>query len=223
MCPWVPVPDVTNCMLQFKKNFQLDTHCCSHHGMTLASYSREQNLCTYRLIRQLEIHHTLPLAQLFHQKVKVQETFLNALWNSSIQIRHISFRENEPGYLSQYRDYGLEDQDSIPGKSNDGIFSLCDRVQTDLKHTQPSIQWVLRALIPGAKCEADHSSPITAEIKMCGAIPPLPQYVFIAWCLANHRDQFTPTLITVLHLCHWTVDRISCHLYWGRHSAADPS
>jgi hypothetical protein len=26
---------------------------------------------------------------------------------------------------------------------------------------------------------------------MRGAIPPLPQYVFMAWCLVEHRDNFT--------------------------------
>jgi hypothetical protein len=26
---------------------------------------------------------------------------------------------------------------------------------------------------------------------MRGAIPPLPQYVFMAWCLVKHRDKFT--------------------------------
>jgi hypothetical protein len=26
---------------------------------------------------------------------------------------------------------------------------------------------------------------------MCVAIPPLPQYVFTAWCLVKHRDNFT--------------------------------
>jgi hypothetical protein len=26
---------------------------------------------------------------------------------------------------------------------------------------------------------------------MCGAIPPLPQYVFMAWCFVKHRDNFT--------------------------------
>jgi hypothetical protein len=28
---------------------------------------------------------------------------------------------------------------------------------------------------------------------MCGALPPLPQYVFMAWCLVKHRDNFTFT------------------------------
>jgi hypothetical protein len=26
---------------------------------------------------------------------------------------------------------------------------------------------------------------------MSGAIPPLPQYAFMAWCLVKHRDDFT--------------------------------
>jgi hypothetical protein len=33
--------------------------------------------------------------------------------------------------------------------------------------------------------EVDHSPPST------GAIPPLPQYVFMAWCLVKRRDNFT--------------------------------
>jgi hypothetical protein len=28
---------------------------------------------------------------------------------------------------------------------------------------------------------------------MRGTIPPLPQYVFMAWCLVKHRDNFTFT------------------------------
>jgi hypothetical protein len=43
---------------------------------------------------------------------------------------------------------------------------------------------------------------------MCVAIPPLPQYAFIAWCLVKHRDNFTftprirviPKKLTVTHL-----------------------
>jgi hypothetical protein len=29
---------------------------------------------------------------------------------------------------------------------------------------------------------------------MSGAIPPIPQYAFMAWCLVKHRDNFTFTL-----------------------------
>jgi hypothetical protein len=42
--------------------------------------------------------------------------------------------------------------------------------------------------LPGVKRrrrEADHSPPANAEIKNDGAIPPLPQNFFAAWCLIN--------------------------------------
>jgi hypothetical protein len=52
-----------------------------------------------------------------------------------------------------------------------------------------------RALSLGVKRprrEADHSPPSSAEVKRIrGAIPPLPQYVFVEWCLVKHRDNFT--------------------------------
>jgi len=55
--------------------------------------------------------------------------------------------------------------------------------------TQPLVQWV-----PGVKRperEADHSPPSIAEVKDRGAVPPLPQYVFMSWRLFKHRDYFT--------------------------------
>jgi hypothetical protein len=33
---------------------------------------------------------------------------------------------------------------------------------------------------------------------MRGAIPPLPQYVFMAWCLVKHRDNFTFIFIKII-------------------------
>jgi hypothetical protein len=30
--------------------------------------------------------------------------------------------------------------------------------------------------------------------RMCGAMPPLTQYIFMAWCLVKHRDNFIFTL-----------------------------
>jgi len=38
-----------------------------------------------------------------------------------------------------------------------------------------------------------HLVPMT---RMCGAIPPLPQYIFMAWFLVKHRDNFTFALTT---------------------------
>jgi hypothetical protein len=34
---------------------------------------------------------------------------------------------------------------------------------------------------------------IVPRSKMLGAIPPLPQYIFMAWCLVKHREKFTFT------------------------------
>jgi hypothetical protein len=61
--------------------------------------------------------------------------------------------------------------------------------------TQPPIQWVPGALSlevkrPGR--EADHSPHLVLRSRMRGAIPPLPHYVFMAWCLVKHRDFTAP-------------------------------
>jgi hypothetical protein len=38
--------------------------------------------------------------------------------------------------------------------------------------------------------------------RMRGATPPLPQYVFMAWCLVKHRDNFTFTSTLTFNLPH---------------------
>jgi hypothetical protein len=53
------------------------------------------------------------------------------------------------------------------------------------------MQWVPGALSFGVRRperEAAHSPPYSAEVKVHGAIPPLPRYAFMAWCLVKHRD-----------------------------------
>jgi len=60
--------------------------------------------------------------------------------------------------------------------------------------TQPPIQWKQGALSLGIKrprCEADHSPPSSAELKNEWSYTSIPQYVFIAWCLVKHRNNFT--------------------------------
>jgi hypothetical protein len=44
--------------------------------------------------------------------------------------------------------------------------------------------------------EVDHSPHLVPRLRLRGAIPPLPQSVFMAWCLVKHRDNFTFTLPT---------------------------
>jgi hypothetical protein len=68
--------------------------------------------------------------------------------------------------------YGMDDQGigvPIPGRIKDFLFSTSSTPA--LGHTQPPIQWVLRALSSGVKGqgrEGDHSPPVSAEVrKMC--------------------------------------------------------
>jgi hypothetical protein len=68
--------------------------------------------------------------------------------------------------------YGLDDWCSRVGfpEGGLGIFLFTTASRTALGPTQPSIQWVPRALSLGVKRsgrEADHSSPSSAEVKGC--------------------------------------------------------
>jgi hypothetical protein len=38
--------------------------------------------------------------------------------------------------------------------------------------------------------EADHSPPSSAEVRNAWSYTSSPQYVFMAWCLVKHRDNF---------------------------------
>jgi hypothetical protein len=94
--------------------------------------------------------------------------------------------------------YGLEDRGfRVRFPTEAGNFSLHHRVQNGSGSTQPPTQWVPGALSQGVKRlgrEADHSPLSSAEVKkMRGAIPPLPQYAFMVWCLVKHRDNFSFT------------------------------
>jgi hypothetical protein len=67
---------------------------------------------------------------------------------------------------------------------------------TALWPAQPPIQWVPAVLSPGVKRprrEADHSPATSAEVKNAWSYTSTPQYVFMAWCLVRHRDNFTFT------------------------------
>jgi hypothetical protein len=87
--------------------------------------------------------------------------------------------------------YGLDDWGStvrfLAGAWN-FLFTTVSRIA--LGSTQHPIQWVPGALSLGVKqlgCEADHSPPSSAEVR---AIPALPKYAFMVWCLVKHRDNF---------------------------------
>jgi len=59
------------------------------------------------------------------------------------------------------------------------------------------MNWVL---FTGAKQqgrEAEYPPPSSADVENAWSLPPLPQYVFMAWCLVKHRDNFTFTFNVV--------------------------
>jgi hypothetical protein len=74
------------------------------------------------------------------------------------------------------------------------IFLFTTVSRTVLGPTRPPIQWVPGTLALGVKRpgrEADDSPPSSAEVKNAWSYTFTPQYVFMAWCLVKHRDNFT--------------------------------
>jgi len=72
---------------------------------------------------------------------------------------------------------------SVPGRGNDGIFTLRHHVQTSSGAHQASVQWELGALTWGVKwpgCEADYLPSSSAEVNNAWRYTSTPQYVFMA-------------------------------------------
>jgi len=56
--------------------------------------------------------------------------------------------------------------------------------------TQLPIQWLLGELSPRVKQlghEADHSPPSSAKVKNTWSCTTIPTYIFMVWCLIEHR------------------------------------
>jgi hypothetical protein len=97
--------------------------------------------------------------------------------------------------------YGLDDRGSrIRFPAGSGNFSLHHRVQKCSGVHTPSCPMDTRGSFPGLKRpgrEADHSPPSSAEVKNAWSYTSTPLYVFMAWCLVKHRDNFIFTFITL--------------------------
>jgi hypothetical protein len=73
------------------------------------------------------------------------------------------------------------DRSSSPGRVK--IFFLFKSCRPVLEATQPLIQWVTRAILPGVKrpdCESDHSPQTSAKVKNTWIYISTPPYVFMA-------------------------------------------
>jgi hypothetical protein len=102
--------------------------------------------------------------------------------------------------------YGLDDRGSgVQFAAGLGIFLFTTASRTALGPTQPPFQWgssrgsPKEVKRPGR--EADHSPPSSAEVKVHGAVPPLIQYAFMAWCSVKMKaqGQLLPLPFTVVY------------------------
>jgi hypothetical protein len=89
--------------------------------------------------------------------------------------------------------YGLDDRGSrVRFPAGAGKFSLHHRVQNgsvahSASYPMGSGALSLRVKRPGR--EADHSPPSSADVKNPWSYTSTSRYVFMAWCLVEHRDR----------------------------------
>jgi hypothetical protein len=81
-----------------------------------------------------------------------------------------------------------------------GDFSLLHHILQTGSGAYPA-SYPMGTLSLAVKClgyEADHSPPPSAEIKNAWHYTSTPQYIFMAWCLVKHRDNFYLYLFYIL-------------------------
>jgi hypothetical protein len=100
--------------------------------------------------------------------------------------------------------YGLDDRMvGVRFPTGAGNFSLRHRVQTGSGAHTVSYPTDTEGSFSGSKAAWAWSWPYTpssAEVKNAWSYTSTPQYVFMAWCLVKHRDNFTFTLPYCLHV-----------------------
>jgi hypothetical protein len=99
--------------------------------------------------------------------------------------------------------YGLNNRGSrVRFPAGVGNFSLHRRVQNGSGAHPTSYPMGTRGSFLGGKAAGAWSWPLTSiycgDKRMSGAIPPLPQYAFMAWCSVKAQEQF---YLYLLHVC----------------------
>jgi hypothetical protein len=114
-------------------------------------------------------------------------------WTLKIRYYLIKSRDSSVGIALGY---GLDDRGSrVRFPAGAGNFSLHYRVENGSGAHPASYPMGTGGSFPGVKATGAWSWPLSSIYcrgqRMSGAIPPHPQYAFMAWCLVKHRDNFT--------------------------------
>jgi hypothetical protein len=112
-------------------------------------------------------------------------------------IKSIYIRDSSVGIAL---DYGLDDRGSrVRFPAGAGNHSLHHRVQNSSGAHPASYPMGTRGSFPGGKAAGAWSWPLSSIScrgqRMSGAIPPLSQYAFMAWCLVKAQGQLYLYLI----------------------------
>jgi hypothetical protein len=114
--------------------------------------------------------------------------------------------------------YELDIRSSVPGRDMDVIFFLFATAPRPASGpTQPPIHRVPgnpTLEVSGRDVKLITHLHLVPRLSIRGAIPQLPQYVlmmwclikryiFMAWCLVKHRDNFTFTFLRISKSCDW--------------------
>jgi len=78
----------------------------------------------------------------------------------------------------------LDGRDSVPDRGIDGIFTPPHNIQTGSKPYPTSYPMVIGGKVAGDVKLTTHLH-LVRRLGMRGAIPPVPQYVSMAWCLVK--------------------------------------
>jgi hypothetical protein len=109
--------------------------------------------------------------------------------------KHCTSRDSS---VSTALGYGVDERGSrVRFPAGAGNFSLHHRVQNGSGAYPASYPMGIRGFFPGGwsgRCvKLTTQFHLMPRSRMRGAIPPLPQYVFMAWCFVKYRDSFTFT------------------------------
>jgi hypothetical protein len=166
MSLWLPHPDVAILQLWNKKNISTTGYV--------------------QLYKTLNKTHTEVL-----WRQQTAPNFSSTLLEFGASLCYLQSRDSSVGIALGY---GLDDRGSrVRLPAGAGNFSLRHRVQNGSESHPASYPTGTRALSLGVKRpvrEADHSPPLSAEVKNAWIYTSTPQYVFMAWCLVKHRDNF---------------------------------